>query len=138
MTFTETMELAVRVLEASAAVVLLLGLFVCVGLAVRSLTRWKDGRRAFRVLRESFGGVILLGLEILVAADLIRTVTVAPTLENVAVLGIIVLIRTVLSFSIEVEIEGVLPWRRAMSSGAANIARAAERDAQPAAPRIEG
>ncbi len=133
MTFTESMENAVQFLEAIAAAVLVVGLFVCFALAARSLIRWRDGRRAFTVLRESFGGVILLGLEILVAADLIRTVTVAPTLENVAILGIIVLIRTVLSFSIEVEVEGVLPWRRGLSSGAANIARAVSRDAQPAA-----
>ncbi|HEX9528627.1 MAG TPA: DUF1622 domain-containing protein [Streptosporangiaceae bacterium] len=56
---------------------------------------------------------MLLGLEILVAADLIRTVAVAPTLDNVLVLGMIVLIRTFLSFSLEIEIHGVLPWRRA-------------------------
>ncbi len=132
MTFTETMESAVQFLEAIAAAVLVLGLFGCFALAARSLIRWREGRRAYTVLRESFGGVILLGLEILVAADLIRTVTVAPTLENVAILGIIVLIRTVLSFSIEVEVEGVVPWRRALSSGVTNIGRAAARDGQPA------
>jgi len=79
------------------------------------------------VLRETFGGVLLLGLEILVAADLIRTVAVAPTLENVGVLGLIVLIRTFLSFSLEIEIEGVPPWRRALVSGTSRIARAASR-----------
>ncbi len=134
MTFTETMEHVAQLFEAIGAAVLLAGLFVCVGLATRSWIRWRDGRRAYKLLRESFGGVILLGLEILVAADLIRTVAVAPTLENVAILGLIVLIRTFLSFSLEVEIEGVAPWRRAMSSGASNIARAASKDARPAAP----
>ena len=64
------------------------------------------------MLRDAFGNVILLGLEILVAADLVRTVAVAPTIENVVILGVIVLIRTVLSFSLEIEIEGVAPWRR--------------------------
>jgi hypothetical protein len=77
------------------------------------------------VLRESFGGVILLGIEILVAADLVRTVAVATTLENVVILGLIVLIRTVLSFSLEIEIEGVAPWRRAMVGGAGRIRQAA-------------
>ena len=109
MTFTETMEHVAQLFEAIGAVVLLVGLFVCVGLAIRSWIRWRDGRRAYKVLRESFGGVILLGLEILVAADLIRTVAVAPTLENVAILGLIVLISTFLSFSLEIEIE--LPRR---------------------------
>jgi uncharacterized membrane protein len=62
------------------------------------------------------GRGILVALEVLVAADLIRTVAVEPTLQNVGVLGIIVLIRTVLSFSLDVEIDGVLPWRRAAGS----------------------
>ena len=61
--------------------------------------------------------MILLGLEILVAADLVRTVAVAPTVENVVILGVIVLIRTFLSFSLEIEIEGVVPWRRAQTMG---------------------
>jgi len=59
------------------------------------------------------------------AGDLIRTVAVSPTLDNVLVLGLIVLIRTFLSFSLEIEIEGVPPWRRAFVSGASVIRRAA-------------
>jgi uncharacterized membrane protein len=59
-----------------------------------------------------FGRSILLGLEFLVAADIIRTVAVEPSLGNVGVLGLIVLIRTFLSFSLEVEIDGVWPWHR--------------------------
>jgi uncharacterized membrane protein len=54
-----------------------------------------------------------VSLEILVAADLIRTVAVQPTLENIAVLGLIVVVRTILSFALDVEIDGVLPWRKA-------------------------
>ncbi|MGN6330835.1 MAG: DUF1622 domain-containing protein [Motilibacteraceae bacterium] len=73
--------------------------------------------RAYEVLRQALGGAILFGLEVLVAADLLRTVAVAPTLENVAILGVIVLIRTFLSFSLEIEIEGVAPWRRALLPG---------------------
>jgi uncharacterized membrane protein len=56
--------------------------------------------------------VILLGLEVLIIADIIRTIVVDSTVENVAVLGIIVLIRVVLSFSLEVEIDGMWPWNR--------------------------
>lgn len=66
---------------------------------------------AFRTLRHTFGHSILLGLEILIAADLIRTVAVEPTLSNLAVLGMLVLIRTFLSWSLEVEIEGHWPWQ---------------------------
>lgn len=65
-----------------------------------------------RRFQQDFGGAIVLGLEFLVAGDIIRTVVVAPTLENVAVLAIIVLIRTVLSMALQVEIEGRWPWQR--------------------------
>lgn len=65
-----------------------------------------------RAFRQRFGGAIVLGLEFLVAGDIIRTVVVAPTLENVAVLAIIVMVRTVLSMALQVEIEGRWPWQR--------------------------
>ena len=68
---------------------------------------------AFRRYRANLGRGILLGLELLVAADIIGTVAVTPSFENLAVLGLIVLIRTFLSFSLEVEIDGHWPWRRA-------------------------
>lgn len=61
--------------------------------------------------RKALGRSILTGLELLVAADIIRTVAVEPTLQSVLVLGLIVLIRTFLSFSLEVEIDGRLPWQ---------------------------
>jgi len=124
MTFTEAMEGVAQVFEVIGAIVLLSGLIVSAFLGARTFRRGKDGTLAYRVLRQSFGGVILLGLEILVAADLVRTVAVQPTLESVAVLGAIVLIRTILSFSLETEIEGVAPWRRAAMSGAGHIRRA--------------
>ena len=133
MTFADLMELVAKVFEALGAAALLGGLFLSVGLAARSLRRTGRGTDAYRVLRQSFGGAILLGLEILVAADLVRTVAVAPTLGNVGTLALIVLIRTFLSFSLEIEIEGVAPWRRAMTSGATHIARAATRGTVPAA-----
>ncbi len=127
MTFTESMDHVAQVFEAIGAAVLFVGLLVSVALAVRSLYRDRDGRAAYITLRESFGGVILLGLEVLVAADLVRTVAVAPTLENVAILGIIVVIRTVLSFSLETEIEGVAPWRRAATRRVARQQRVGHR-----------
>lgn len=71
-----------------------------------------SGTTGIRRFRQEFGGAIVLGLEFLVAGDIIRTVVVAPTLENVAVLAIIVLIRTVLSMALQVEIEGRWPWQR--------------------------
>jgi uncharacterized membrane protein len=66
----------------------------------------------YSLYRQDVGRAILLGLEFLIAGDIIRTVVVAPTLQNVIVLGMIVLIRTFLSLSLQFEIEGKLPWRR--------------------------
>ncbi|HVK35494.1 MAG TPA: DUF1622 domain-containing protein [Microlunatus sp.] len=126
-TLAEAMEHVAELFEIIGALILLAGLVVATVLALRSLIRSRDAANAYRVLRQAFGGAILLGLEVLVAADLVRTVAVAPTLENVVTLGVIVLIRTVLSFSLEIEIEGVAPWRRAATSGAVHVARAARR-----------
>src|SRR5437588_12926430 len=66
----------------------------------------------YSLYRQDVGRAILLGLEFLIAGDIIRTVVVAPTLQNVVVLGLIVLIRTFLSLSLQLEIEGKLPWQR--------------------------
>ena len=67
---------------------------------------------AYLQLRRNLGRVILLGLEVLIIGDIVRTIIVDPTFESVAVLGMIVLIRIVLSFSLEVEIDGTWPWSR--------------------------
>jgi uncharacterized membrane protein len=131
MTFTGVMEHVAQVFEVIGAAVLFVGLFVSTALGVRAYRRTADGATAYRILRQSFGGVILLGLEILVAADLVRTVAVAPTMQSVLVLGVIVLIRTVLSFSLETEIEGVAPWRRAAMTGAERIAQATRASGGP-------
>ena len=71
----------------------------------------------YSLYRQDVGRVILLGLEFLIAGDIIRTVVVAPTMQNVLVLGLIVLIRTFLSLSLQLEIEGKLPWRRDVPHG---------------------
>jgi uncharacterized membrane protein len=95
-----------------AGVACIVGGFV---LALVSATRLAlAGRRddAYVSMRSLFGRAVLLGLEILVAADLIRTVAVQPTMENLAVLGLLVVIRTFLSWSLDVELEGVWPWRK--------------------------
>ena len=70
---------------------------------------------AYQKYRANLGRGILLGLELLVAADIIGTVAVTPSIQNVAILGLIVVIRTFLSFSLEVEIEGRWPWQRSKS-----------------------
>jgi uncharacterized membrane protein len=78
-------------------------------LAVR---RAQDSGNYYSLYRQDVGRAILLGLEFLIAGDIIRTVVFAPTLQNVVVLGLIVLIRTFLSLSLQLEIEGKLPWQR--------------------------
>jgi uncharacterized membrane protein len=99
----EVTGVAIIVIGAAAAtVVFLYGGLVTVG--------WPA---AFDRYRANLGRGILLGLELLVAADIIGTVAVTPSFENLAILALIVLIRTFLSFSLEVEIEGRWPWRRA-------------------------
>lgn len=124
-TYADGMLWVARAFEVVAAAVLVVGLLLAFALAVRAYRRTGDATVSYRTLRQTFGGVILLGLEILVAGDLIRTVAVEPTLDNVVVLGLIVLIRTFLSFSLEIEINGVPPWRRALVSGATVIKKAA-------------
>ena len=126
MHFAEIMEQLARGFEVVGAAVLIFGLAWSAVLSLRVWKRSRNGTDAYQVLRRSIGGVLLLGLEVLVAADLVHTVAIEPTLENVAVLGLIVVIRTVLSFSLEIEIEGMAPWRRASMSGATHIAKAAK------------
>ncbi len=72
----------------------------------------REPNSPYRTYRQDVGRAILLGLEFLVAGDIIRTVVVAPTLENVLVLGLIVLIRTFLSVALQLELEGRWPWQR--------------------------
>jgi uncharacterized membrane protein len=126
--FEHFMETAVRGFELFGVLLLFAGLVWAVAMSLVALQRGRTGRTAYHQFREVFGGSILLSLEVLVAADLIRTVAIATSLENVVVLGLIVLIRTVLSFSLEIEIEGVVPWRRAMVSGATVVADATRRN----------
>ena len=68
--------------------------------------------RSYKMLRQDLGKAILLGLEILVAADIIATVVTEPTMARVMTLGLIVLIRTFLSLSLQVELEGRFPWQK--------------------------
>ena len=117
------------VFEVIGAIAMCVGFLIAVVLGLRALRRGEGGQAAYQVLRTTLGSAILLGLEVLVAADLIRTITSKPSLEEAAILGLIVLIRTFLSISIQIEIEGVLPWRRALlANGGQLLADAVVRD----------
>lgn len=124
MTFTTAMEHVAQAFEWLGVVVLATGSVCSFAVAGVALGRHRSARGTYALTRQLLGGTLLLGLEILVAADLVRTVAIAPTLDNVLTLGLIVLIRTFLSFSLETEISGVPPWRRGLTSGAGTIARA--------------
>ena len=100
----------VRVVEAVGAGIMVVGGGIAL---VRFAVEASDPARragAYPRVRRTLGRTILLGLEVLIIADIVRTIIVDPTLESVGVLGLIVVIRIVLSFSLEIEMEGTVPW----------------------------
>ena len=110
MGFFEVIETVGKTIDAVGVAVIALGALIAAAAAVPNLRR-KAGD-TYRQFRQQLGRVILLGLEFLVAADIIRTVAVTPDARSVAVLGGIVLIRTFLSFSLELEVTGRWPWQK--------------------------
>jgi uncharacterized membrane protein len=117
--YENTVSDVVRVVEAAGAGIMVLGGAGAFALWLRRLARGGASEAAYQALRRDLGRCILLGLEVLIVADIVRTIVVEPTLESVAVLGAIVLIRILLSFSLEVELDGVWPWRRRSASASA-------------------
>ncbi|GAA4706863.1 putative membrane protein [Promicromonospora umidemergens] len=110
MAFEEWVGAVGRAVDAAGVVAVVLGAVMATVFAVTRLAR-RQGE-VYGRYRRFLGRSILLGLELLVAADIIRTVAVAPTLESVGVLAGIVLIRTFLSWSLELEITGRWPWQK--------------------------
>jgi uncharacterized membrane protein len=104
----ETIGLAI---ELVAVAIIVLGLGYALIQSAIAFTRADQRPLAYRRLRNFSARVLLLGLEFLVAADIVRTVALQPSIESVAVLGLLVLIRTFLSWSLIVEIEGRWPWQ---------------------------
>jgi uncharacterized membrane protein len=111
MTYREFFSHVVDVVEGVGATILVFG-----GLGAFARSAYeivvRRGQDAYGDLRRNLGRAIVLGLEVLIIADIIRTIVVDQSLENVAVLAGIVLIRVVLSFSLEAEIDGMWPWNR--------------------------
>ena len=99
-----------KTLDGAGVIIIVVGVVIAFAGAVIGLTRREAD--VYRRFRELVGRTILLGLELLVAGDIVRTVAAKPTLTSVAVLGGIVLIRTFLSFSLEAEITGRWPWQQ--------------------------
>ena len=110
MVYNDVIEKIGMTIDAAGVVVIVTGAAIAfVACAVRISRRRGD---AYRRFRQQLGQTILLGLELLVAGDIVRTVAASPSLTSVAVLAAIVLIRTFLSFSLEVEIAGRWPWQK--------------------------
>ncbi len=108
MTFKDAVEAVGKGVDAVGVAAIVVGVLVA---TVMTLGGSRPGAEDYRQFRQRLGRAILLGLELLVAADIIRTVAVTPTFESAGVLAIIVVIRTFLSFSLEVELEGRWPWK---------------------------
>ncbi|GAB3273279.1 DUF1622 domain-containing protein [Sinomonas notoginsengisoli] len=115
MDFRSTIEAIGQYVDIAGVAAMVIGALVSIPLAFRR-TNGGGPISVYRSYRQRLGRSILLGLELLVAADIIRTVAVTPTLDSVAVLAVIVAIRTFLSFSLELEITGRWPWQKASPS----------------------
>ena len=102
-----------KALELLGVAIILGGILLATATFLRNVSRTKDWRSAYPRYRSDIGRGILLGLELLVGADIISTITAPLTFESVGLLASIVAIRTFLSFSLETEIEGCWPWQRA-------------------------
>ena len=114
MTFGQGMETVVEGFELVGVAILALGALAAI---VRGAIAYARGERQglYKRVRGEVGRAILLGLEVLIIADIVLTVTIDQTIESAVTLGIIVLVRTFLSFSLEIEMDGTVPWRRARS-----------------------
>lgn len=109
-------DLLAKVLELFGVGIIIGGTVLATVSFVRRGVSVRDWRAAYDLYRSNLGRGILLGLELLVGADIISTITAPLTIESVGLLAGIVLIRTFLSFSLETEIEGCWPWQRAASA----------------------
>jgi uncharacterized membrane protein len=110
--YDDVISEVVRVVEAVGAAIMVLGaLGALLVFAYRALNAGTPSE-SYDELRRNLGRGILVGLEVLIVADIVRTIIVEPTIESVGVLAAIVLIRIALSFSLEVEIDGFWPWQR--------------------------
>ncbi len=112
MSFKDTIEAVGKGVDAAGVIVMLAGILVATALVVARIRAVGGSHDTYRSYRQSIGRAILLGLELLVAADIIRTVAVSPTIRSALILAIIVFIRTFLSMALEVELEGRWPWQR--------------------------
>ncbi len=114
--FKNIVDLVSKVMDAAGVIVVVCGLVLATGIFLRALREPSRQPTAYRVYRQQVGKAILLGLEFLVAADIIRTVAVSPSFRGVGVLAVVVAVRTFLSFTLDVELEGHWPWQTSQTT----------------------
>lgn len=118
-TYNDVIGHVVEVVEGVGAAIMTLGGALVLLRYARALPTGRFNDEDYRQLRSNLGRVILVGLEVLIVADIVRTIIIEASVTSVVVLGVIVLIRTVLSVSLDIEIDRTLPWRqRARPAGA--------------------
>jgi uncharacterized membrane protein len=122
MAFENWIEVLGSLVDTAGVGIIIVGIVIATVIFLRQFFRPQQAKSAYKSYREHVGQALLMGLELLVAADIIRTVAIAPTLESVIVLGVIVLIRTFLSWSLEVELNNRWPWQRPSASEDASSA----------------
>lgn len=110
MQFTDIISVAGYTIEAVGVLVIIIGSCISTYTFIRTFRGLSEGI-AYREFRRQLGRSIILGLEFLIAGDIIRTVIVADTIENVAILGVIILIRSFLGITLHLEVEGQWPWQ---------------------------
>ena len=115
--FKDVVDTVSKVVDGVGVAVIVIGLLIATVTYLLATRARADSDATFRVFRQQVGKAILLGLEFLVAGDIIRTVAVAPTFEGVGVLAIVVVVRTFLSFTLAVELEGRWPWQAGPVAG---------------------
>ena len=139
MSFSEVVDWFGRGVDAAGVAIIIVGALLATGIFAYQMRRGGPVDVAYRTYRRSLGRAILLGLEFLVAGDIIRTVATSPTLYSVGVLAIIVLIRTFLSTELELEIDGRWPWNRPEQAAAPAVERPAASGALTGQPnRVSG
>jgi uncharacterized membrane protein len=109
--FEEWMELVVKAFEVAGVAILAVGSVAALVAAAMSVSRGERAS-AYKRARHDVGRAILLGLEVLIIADIVQTITIDPSLESAVTLALIVVVRTFLSFSLEIELDGTVPWRK--------------------------
>ena len=108
---TKLFETAVVAFEAVAVLILIIGAVLFMGRFVKQMVKGSERHQAYRTFRQGFGRTLLLALDLLVAADIILTVTLDLSFETLGMLGLLVLIRTFLHFVLELEVTGRWPWQ---------------------------